>query len=89
LILNLEEFVEISSKDCLFWVMTQPTLFLVVNQIYETRVGDEFVMLGNDVLVKCLLPSFVADNIQVEGWITSEGIEIAQSLKNIGKSINR
>ena len=56
-----------------------------MSQIYETRVSDEFVMVGNDVLVKCLLPSFVSDNVIVEGWITSEGVEVAQSLKNIGK----
>lgn len=61
---------------------------LVVNQVYETRVGDEFVMLGNDAFVKCQIPSFVSDNILVEGWITSEGIEVAQSLKNIGKIKN-
>ena len=59
---------------------------LVVSQEYETRVSDEFVMLGNDVMVKCLLPSFVSDIVAVEGWITSEGVEVAQSLKNIGKN---
>ena len=60
-------------------------LLLVVGQVYETRVGDEFVILGNDVFVKCLLPSFVSDNVMVDGWITSEGIEVAQSLRNTGK----
>jgi hypothetical protein len=56
----------------------------VLSQVYETRVGDDFVMVGNDAIVRCQLPSFLADLVQVEGWITSEGVQIAQSLKNIG-----
>ena len=34
---------------------------------------EEQVMLGNDVLFKCSIPSFVADFVTVDGWVDSEG----------------
>lgn len=40
---------------------------LVINQFYEARVGDEFTMIGNDALIKCLLPTFLADTLLVDG----------------------
>lgn len=49
---------------------------LDVGQNYETRVGDEFVILGNDALVKCGVPSFAADYLQVIGWVIDEDLEI-------------
>ncbi|KAF6210674.1 hypothetical protein GE061_013781 [Apolygus lucorum] len=47
----------------------------VVGQFYETRVMDEFVLRGNSAVVKCLLPSFVADFVRVVGWVDSEGAD--------------
>ena len=37
-----------------------------------TDVFREQVILGNDVLLKCHIPSFVADFVTVESWIDSE-----------------
>ena len=51
----------------------------VVGQEYETRVGDIFVMLQNDALVSCSLPSFAADLLTVQNWVTSEGENIERS----------
>ena len=39
-----------------------------MSQDYETRVGDEFVIIGNDVLMKCDFPGFASDQLQVVGW---------------------
>lgn len=33
----------------------------------------EYVIRGNSAILKCNVPSFVADFITVEAWVTSEG----------------
>ena len=43
--------------------------YLAVNQEYSTKAEDEYVIQGNDVLLKCKIPSFVADFVSVVGWI--------------------
>ena len=45
----------------------------VVAQAYETRVGDEFVIKGNSAIMKCQIPSFVADFVEVRSWVTNKG----------------
>ena len=53
------------------------TLTLVdVVQTYETRVADVFVIIGNDALVKCTVPSYAADFMEIVGWVTNEDYEI-------------
>jgi hypothetical protein len=47
--------------------------FSVVIQQYETDVAKEYVITGNDVLIKFSLPSFAADVVQVVSWVDSEG----------------
>lgn len=58
--------------------------FLVVQQFYQTRVIDEFVLRGNAALLKCNLPSFVADFVSVEAWISDDGMEILPNDTNSG-----
>ena len=50
------------------------SLSSAVNQPYETRVSDEFVMEGNDAIVKCSLPSFAADFLQVISWSSDDAV---------------
>lgn len=57
---------------------------IVVNQFYQTRVIDEYVLLGNSVVLKCLVPSFVADFIQVLGWVNDSGNGIGSSVDKHG-----
>ncbi|XP_045473824.1 Down syndrome cell adhesion molecule-like protein Dscam2 isoform X12 [Harmonia axyridis] len=45
----------------------------VVQQFYQSRVIDEFVLKGNTGILKCLVPSFVSDFIQIEAWIADDG----------------
>ena len=54
---------------------------------FETRIGDEFVILGNDALMKCQVPSFVSDFLSVTGWV-DERLENLNSAngKKMGKS---
>ena len=44
---------------------------------YRVVVDEEQVMLGNEILLKCDIPSFVSDFVLVDGWVDSEGLGIA------------
>jgi Down syndrome cell adhesion protein 1 len=46
-----------------------------VNQFYDAEITKEYVMRGNAAILKCLIPSFVADFVQVEAWVDDEGTE--------------
>ncbi|XP_017784824.1 PREDICTED: Down syndrome cell adhesion molecule-like protein Dscam2 isoform X11 [Nicrophorus vespilloides] len=45
----------------------------VVQQFYQSRVIDEFVLRGNTGILKCLVPSFVTDFVAIEAWIGDDG----------------
>ena len=47
--------------------------FSVANQIFKTSSNEEYVIVGNDALMKCIIPSFVSDWVAVVGWEDSEG----------------
>ena len=48
----------------------------MASHVYKTSGGDEqYVILVNEVLFKCNIPSFVADFVAVTGWLDSEGTE--------------
>lgn len=51
-------------------------MITVVNQFYDAEITKEYVMRGNAAILKCLIPSFVADFVQVTAWISDEGEEI-------------
>lgn len=49
---------------------------LVVNQFYDPEIlGKEYVMRGNAAILKCTIPSFVADFVSVTAWIDEDGTE--------------
>lgn len=39
----------------------------------------EYVIKGNAAVLKCSIPSFVADFVRVESWIDEEGNELRYS----------
>ena len=43
-----------------------------MTQPYNTEAHNEYVVLGNDAILKCSIPSFVADFISVIGWVDNE-----------------
>ena len=45
----------------------------MASQPYKTDASQEYVIIGNDALVKCTYPSFVADFVSVVNWEDSEG----------------
>lgn len=54
-------------------------LTLVVYQFYGADILMEYVIRGNSAILKCSIPSFVADFVSVEAWIDEEGTELVQS----------
>lgn len=46
--------------------------FSVVNQYYEAEVVSEYVIRGNTAVLKCNIPSFVADFVRVEAWVGND-----------------
>ena len=48
--------------------------FLVIQQDFKIHVAFEtYVILGNDALLKCEVPSFVSDLVDIFGWIDNGG----------------
>lgn len=56
--------------------LNRSLLLSVVHQFYKTRVIDEYVLNGNSAILKCLIPSFIADFISVTSWVSDDGTEI-------------
>ena len=56
-----------------------------VHQSYHTSTIEEFVILGNDALIKCTIPSFVSDFVTVVGWVDSEGNQFLRKNDHFGK----
>ena len=42
-------------------------------QDYKSEVNNEFVIRGNSAILKCHVPSFVADFVSVQAWVDGEG----------------
>lgn len=47
--------------------------FPVVNQFYKAEILTEYVIRGNTAVLKCSIPSFVADYVFVEAWLDDSG----------------
>lgn len=45
----------------------------MVNQAFEAEIMTEYVIRGNAGILKCSIPSFVADYVLVDAWINEEG----------------
>ena len=48
-------------------------------QTYRVDVGVAQVIIGNEVLLKCDIPSFASDFVSVAAWIDSEGVSYARN----------
>ncbi|XP_011645356.1 Down syndrome cell adhesion molecule-like protein Dscam2 isoform X2 [Pogonomyrmex barbatus] len=51
----------------------------VVAQYYDTDVNKEYAIRGNSAILKCVVPSFVADFVKVLSWHTDQGEEFVPS----------
>lgn len=50
-----------------------------MNQYYEAEVVSEYVIRGNTAVLKCNIPSFVADFVRVDAWVSSDAKEFLYS----------
>ncbi|XP_025152764.1 Down syndrome cell adhesion molecule-like protein Dscam2 isoform X15 [Harpegnathos saltator] len=57
----------------------------VVGQRYAVNVMDEHVLRGNAAIIKCHIPSFVAEFVEVDSWIEDETTDIYPSADYDGK----
>lgn len=63
-------------------------MFSVVNQFYTAEILKEYVIRGNTAILKCNIPSFVADYVSVEGWVVDDTLELAHTKDDYGKLIS-
>lgn len=54
-------------------VLIASSFLLVVHQSYEAEADNEYVIRGNSAIMKCEIPSFVADFVSVTHWVDSSG----------------
>lgn len=45
----------------------------MVSQFYVTEAENEYVIRGNAAVMKCKIPSFVADFVQIDVWVADDG----------------
>ena len=67
------------------WYILIFLLFPVTSQRYEIDILRESIIVGNDAIFKCSIPSFVSDFVSVESWIDSEANVLGSSSINFGK----
>lgn len=69
--MQVREFTRDSSSLCIFLQFLH--INTVVQQFYESEVNNEYVIRGNAAVLKCSIPSFVADFVQVISWQDESG----------------
>ena len=60
----------------------------MTHQRYEINVHPESIIIGNDAILKCSIPSFVTDFIQVDSWTDSESNHLGSNVNGI-KCVSR
>ena len=58
--------------------------FSVVAQDYNTEAHNVYVIIGNAALLKCEIPSFVADFVSIISWTDDQGMEFFPSDQSMG-----
>lgn len=48
----------------------------MVSQHYDTDVNKEYAITGNSAILKCQVPSFVADFVTILSWHTDKNEDI-------------
>ena len=62
------------------------SLFPVVFSEFKTNIDVEtYVIVGNDALLKCEIPSFVADLVRVTSWLDNDGNTFQTGAESFGK----
>ena len=72
-----------SIKD-IYFSQSYSAYISVSSQRYEIDILRESVILGNDALFKCSIPSFVSDFVSVDSWVDSEANNLGSSSLSFG-----
>lgn len=56
----------------------------MVNQFYKAEILTEYVIRGNTAVLKCSIPSFVADYVQVDAWLDDTGRTLTSADQDYG-----
>ncbi|MPC96061.1 hypothetical protein E2C01_091298 [Portunus trituberculatus] len=67
-------------------MLTLCVVLTVVPQSYLLEAESENVIRGNSAILKCKIPSFVADFVSVQAWVDSEGTNYYPS-RSYGKEV--
>lgn len=59
----------------------------VVNQKYTVQVHDEYVMTGNTALLKCQVPTYMAEIVMVTSWVQDTGMHLYPNTDIGGKYV--
>ena len=65
-----------TNRKCRFFIS-------VTAQRYEINILPESIIVGNDALFKCAIPSFVSDFVYVDTWIDSEANSVKSQFDGI------
>jgi hypothetical protein len=60
----------------------------VAAQDYDTDINKEYVIKGNAAILKCVLPSYLSDYLEIISWKVDDE-EMNYNEKNYGLSQNR
>ncbi|XP_051153588.1 cell adhesion molecule Dscam2 isoform X15 [Leptopilina boulardi] len=52
----------------------------VVTQVYQPEIMTEYVIRGNSAILKCSIPSYIAEFVTVDAWIRDDGETYVQHL---------
>ena len=58
----------------------------MTSQRYEIDILRESVIVGNDAIFKCSIPSFVSDFVFVDTWVDSEANILGETSSKFGNA---
>lgn len=62
---------------------------IVVTQPYNPEILTEYVIRGNSAILKCSIPSYIAEFVTVEAWIREDGEVYLPEDPAVGQGITR
>ena len=84
---SVKDYIQILTHLCIYNILANSNdcfIILVTSQRYEIDILRESVIVGNDAIFKCSIPSFVSDFVFVDAWIDSEANILGSSSFDFG-----
>ena len=84
---SAKDYNQILTHLCIYNILANSNdcfIILVTSQRYEIDILRESVIVGNDAIFKCSIPSFVSDFVFVDTWIDSEANILGSSSFDFG-----